>query len=67
MTKPGPDALHTMSGADFLNGEVGLQITEQGEKNASILPGRFKTLLPLRTDTSPCQTAWKEAGYTLKE
>lgn len=31
MTKPGPDALHTVSGADF-NGEVGLQIIEQEKK-----------------------------------
>lgn len=64
MTKPGPDALHTMSGDDFLNGEMGLQIIEQ-EKNASILPGKFKTLLPLRVDASPCQTGGKEAGYNL--
>ena len=64
MTKPGPDALHTVSGADF-NGEVGLQIIEQEKKNASILPGRFKTLLPLRVDVSPCQAGGKEAGYNL--
>ena len=46
MTKPGPDALHTMSGADFLNGEVGLQITEQGKKMLPFFPVGLRLYCP---------------------
>ena len=43
---------------------MGLQITGW-EENASILPDGFKTLLPLRTDVSLCETGGKEAGHNL--
>lgn len=45
MTKPGPDALHTISGDDFLNGEMGLQIIEQ-EKMLPFFPVSLRLYCP---------------------
>lgn len=43
-----------MPSVDFSKAARGLQITRQ-EENASTLPAGLKTLLPLRTDVSPCK------------